>query len=383
MDKDTRILVVGCGGLGCELAKLLAMDGSSRVTFVDDDTIDTTNLNRQFFFTAGDVGKSKSQVVCEKTQLGEFVCGRIEQFKRLEFYRQFGIVYNCLDNDAARSFVNQRCHAAGTKMVDGGSAGWLGQAFCNGMECFDCQPKRIEKVYPVCTIRQVPQSFEHCLIWAKMVVEERRGDLLDEELSAAHSTVDEDAENDDGTMIKRLKGSETAQLHTKLQSPPPDCVPLIYELAVIKARRFSMRPMSLMDSQTFIMRIIPSVCTTNAIIASLMVLSAAQMKNFYLVHGSMGILRTELNEKNRDCLVCSLPLYFARCSATATVTDFLREFKAQALISERAFFDLSSDQCLSDFDGEFLIAIKNETRNRVYFELTSDCSTNIEIRRVK
>jgi len=402
----SRILVVGCGGLGCELAKLLAMNRDNRVTFIDNDTIDTTNLNRQFFFTEGDVGRSKSQVVCEKTKLGEHICGRIEQFKRIEFYSQFDIVYNCLDNDKARSFVNQRCHAAGTRMVDGGSAGWLGQAFCNGKECFDCQPKRVEKVYPVCTIRQVPESFEHCLVWAKMVVESGREDLLDEELGASDVITDTVVPISEDVVecstAKRIKTSTPAkhleasipakhlktstqaeidQLHTKLRSEPTDS--LIYELALIKAQRFSIQPMSLMDSQTFIKKIIPSVCTTNAIVASLMVLSAAQMKNFYLVQGTMSVLRTDLNEKNKQCLVCSVPLYFVRCSGTATVTDFLTKFKAQSLISEGAFFDVGSDQALSDLDGEFLIAIKGEMKNRVYFEVISDGEVDIEISRVK
>ena len=60
--RQSRILMVGAGGIGCELLKNLVLTGFGEIHIVDLDTIDLSNLNRQFLFRHEHIKKSKALV---------------------------------------------------------------------------------------------------------------------------------------------------------------------------------------------------------------------------------------------------------------------------------------------------------------------------------
>jgi ubiquitin-like 1-activating enzyme E1 B len=203
--KDSRLLVVGAGGIGCELLKNLVCagfgsgytqtnlgagdnrDDESLVTtlmsrapgivLVDLDTIDLSNLNRQFLFRKQHIKKPKATVAKETaSQFNPAVNidarhGDIfDSEYDVDFFQGFDIVFNALDNLKARQHVNRMCMAANVPLIESGTTGYNGQvqAIQKGLtECYDCNPKPVQKSFPICTIRSTPSQPIHCIVWAK------------------------------------------------------------------------------------------------------------------------------------------------------------------------------------------------------------------------
>ena len=146
---------------------------------VDLDTIDISNLNRQFLFRRKHVGQPKSVVARESALLytADSECTILahhDDVKTLkygpEYVKSFDIVLNALDNLSARRHVGRVCWSAGTPYVESGTAGWLGQVqpFIPGKTgCYECETKTPPTTFPVCTIRSNPSKPIHTIMWAK------------------------------------------------------------------------------------------------------------------------------------------------------------------------------------------------------------------------
>ncbi|VDM10282.1 unnamed protein product [Wuchereria bancrofti] len=171
------VLVVGVGGIGCELLKNLALTGFSKIEIIDLDTIDVSNLNRQFLFRREHVGKSKAIIAAEAIRSiapnVEIVCYHDSVLKEeygMEFFQKFAVVLSALDNIAARNHINRLCLAARVPLIESGSSGYLGHVrpiIRDYTECYECNPKIMQKTYPGCTIRNTPSEHIHCTVWAK------------------------------------------------------------------------------------------------------------------------------------------------------------------------------------------------------------------------
>ncbi len=175
--RQARVLMVGAGGIGCELLKNLVLTGYREVHIVDLDTIDLSNLNRQFLFRQEHIKKSKALVAKEAAQkfnpnvkiVAHHANIKDTQFN-VEWFRGFRIVFNALDNLEARRHVNRMCLAADVPLIESGTTGFNGQVqvIKKGVTaCYDCTTKEVPKSFPVCTIRSTPSQPIHCIVWGK------------------------------------------------------------------------------------------------------------------------------------------------------------------------------------------------------------------------
>lgn len=185
--RGARILIVGAGGIGCEVLKDLVLAGVGHIeivrvtrrplTQIDLDTIDLSNLNRQFLFQKQHIKQPKAVVAKasasafnpDVTVVAHHADVKAPEFD-LAFYNSFDVVLSALDNLETRRWVNRMCVMADVPSVESGTAGFLGQVQPirpRHTECYDCTAHPMPTTYPVCTIRSTPSTPVHCIVWAK------------------------------------------------------------------------------------------------------------------------------------------------------------------------------------------------------------------------
>jgi len=128
-----RMLVVGVGGLGSPAALYLASAGVGRLTLVDADRVDLTNLQRQILHTTARIGQKKTQSA--RTALGELNPGvAVALFEQRAGAAELDalvadcdIVLDCSDNFVTRHAVNRACVAHRRPLVSGAAIRFDGQ----------------------------------------------------------------------------------------------------------------------------------------------------------------------------------------------------------------------------------------------------------------
>ncbi|CAH0546939.1 unnamed protein product [Brassicogethes aeneus] len=235
---NSKVLVVGAGGIGCEVLKNLALSGFQDIEIIDLDTIDVSNLNRQFLFRKEHVGKPKAVVARESIlsynpdiNIKAYHDSVTSQDYGVNFFKRFNIILNALDNRAARSHVNRMCLAANVPLIESGTSGYSGQVELikkGETQCYECTLKLPQKTFPGCTIRNTPSEPVHCIVWAKHLFNQLFGeDDPDQDVSPDTEDPEAKAENEHSSTesgnIKRLSTRqwsqdidyEPAQLFTK------------------------------------------------------------------------------------------------------------------------------------------------------------------------
>lgn len=303
VQENIKILVIGAGGLGCELLKDLALMGFTDIHVIDMDTIDLSNLNRQFLFRKKDIGRPKAEVAAEFVNQRIQGCtvtpyySKIQDFDE-EFYRSFHLVVCGLDSIVARRWINGMLlsmlnyedgmldQSGVIPIVDGGTEGFKGNArvILPGMtSCIECTldlfPPQVN--FPLCTIAHTPRLPEHCIEYARIL------------LWPKDSPFGEDV---------------------SIDGDDPQHINWIVEKAQKRANEYGINGVTYRLTQGVVKRIIPAVASTNAVIAAacatevfkLATSAAMPMNNYCVFNDTDGIYTyTYENERKEDCLACS------------------------------------------------------------------------------
>ncbi|XP_034482542.1 SUMO-activating enzyme subunit 2 [Drosophila innubila] len=189
--RKSKVLVVGAGGIGCEVLKNLVLSGFTEIEIIDLDTIDLSNLNRQFLFHREHVGKSKARVARESAlsfNPDANITAHHDSITSTDygvsFFKKFDVVLSALDNRAARNHVNRLCLNADVPLIESGTSGYNGQVelIKRGLtQCYECTPKEKQRSFPGCTIRNTPSEPIHCIVWAKHLFNQLFGESVEDE----------------------------------------------------------------------------------------------------------------------------------------------------------------------------------------------------------
>jgi ubiquitin-activating enzyme E1 len=179
--KESEFFIVGSGAIGCELLKNLAFLNVKKITITDPDTIEKSNLSRQFLFRANDVGKLKSEIASKAIKnmkptldihyLAEKVgSNNINFTDKILKTEGLTAVFNALDNIDARRFMDNECFNHNVALFESGTMGIKGNTqpvipFLTETYSNSNDPPT-EKSFAVCTIKNFPNEIQHTIHWA-------------------------------------------------------------------------------------------------------------------------------------------------------------------------------------------------------------------------
>eukprot|EP01130_Rhizamoeba_saxonica_P004394 TRINITY_DN1799_c0_g2_i1.p1 TRINITY_DN1799_c0_g2~~TRINITY_DN1799_c0_g2_i1.p1 ORF type:complete len:1098 (-),score=300.95 TRINITY_DN1799_c0_g2_i1:28-3321(-) len=185
--QDGRWFMVGVGALGCEYLKGFSLmgvgSGEGNLIITDMDTIELSNLNRQFLFKPEDIGLSKSESGARTArninpdmniEVHTIPVGtETENVFNDEFWESLSGVCNALDNIKARKYTDSKCVFHTKPLLESGTMGTLANSeiiiphFTPSYSENLTETMNDEDKIPMCTLRNFPNLIEHCIEWSR------------------------------------------------------------------------------------------------------------------------------------------------------------------------------------------------------------------------
>jgi molybdopterin/thiamine biosynthesis adenylyltransferase len=141
------VVIIGAGGIGAPAAIALVAGGVRRITVVDDDTVEASNLHRQILFAPSDVGRSKLEAFAqalEERASGVVVTrvpGRALPLTVASIVADAAVVVDATDNFASRFLLADACALASVPVVHAAAVRWQATVMAvppGGKPCYRC-----------------------------------------------------------------------------------------------------------------------------------------------------------------------------------------------------------------------------------------------------
>lgn len=130
---ESRVCVVGCGGLGGYIIEMLARIGVGHITAIDGDVFDETNLNRQLLSNTKNIGLSKAEEAKKRIELVnphvtiKAIITMLDESNAVDLLKGHDVVVDALDNIKSRKLIQKYSSKLNIPMIHGAIAGFYGQ----------------------------------------------------------------------------------------------------------------------------------------------------------------------------------------------------------------------------------------------------------------
>lgn len=317
MDIDCRPFIVGSGAIGCELLKNLSMLGFD-CSITDMDTIEMSNLSRQYLFQAEDIGNLKSKTAAHKMKkinvkaYSNRVGKENEEVFDENFYKGHSVILNALDNVEARIYMDEISVKYDLPLFDSGTLGTkchVQSIIPYKTETYTDSVDPPIKETPMCTVRNFPNNFTHCVQYSRNEFETEVTDskeyfkkLFDDNIVELLEKYPKD-HIVDGELFWKLpkiipdpikldmnnpNHTRFIELSDKLLGKKNDFdkdnelhAEYVHVMSIIRSSNYNIEPKPLLETRRIAGNIIPALASTTAVVSGLVTLELLR----YLIKG--------------------------------------------------------------------------------------------------